>query len=561
MPRPMPRDAPVMRAVRPLKSMLMVMAAMFTSRAVLSSLINRLRAWHLSLACTAMSDWTPEVEELRRREAMAEHMGGAEKVARQHSRGKMDARARLAALVDPGSLREIGKIAGRATYDADGALLDLAASNFIFGRANINGRPVVASADDFTVRGGAADAALHRKFVQCEAMAHEMQLPLIRMIDGTGGGGSVKTLEDMGYTYIPHVPGWDHIITNLDTVPVVALSLGPTAGLGAARVVASHYSVMVRGLSQLFAAGPAVAAAIGDTLDREELGGVEVHARNGVVDDEVASEAEAFAAARRFLSYLPSSVHGLAERATPTDRVDRRDQSLLSAVPRDAKQVYSMRRILDGVVDKGSLFEMGSRWGRAAITAFARLDGWPVAVLASDPSFLGGSWDAKTSEKAERFVKLADQFRLPIVHLVDNPGFMIGGEAERAGTIRYGVNAMNAIYRAQVPLASMVIRRAYGIAGSAMSNAERFQYRFAWPSGDWGSLPIEGGVEVAYKSELEAAADPAAHLAAIRERLNRVRSPFRTAEKFGVEDIIDPRDTRPLLCEFAELAWAKLGVR
>jgi propionyl-CoA carboxylase beta chain len=508
-----------------------------------------------------MSDWTSEVEELRRREAMAEHMGGAEKVARQHSRGKMDARARLAALVDPGSLREIGKIAGRATYDADGALLDLAASNFIFGRANINGRPVVASADDFTVRGGAADAALHRKFIQCEAMAHEMQLPLIRMIDGTGGGGSVKTLEETGYTYIPHVPGWDHIITNLDTVPVVALSLGPTAGLGAARVVASHYSVMVRGLSQLFAAGPAVAAAIGDTLDREELGGVDVHARNGVVDDEVASEADAFAAARRFLSYLPNSIHSLAARTTPTDRVDRRDQSLLSAVPRDAKQVYSMRRILDGVVDKGSLFEMGSRWGRAAITAFARLDGWPVAVLASDPSFLGGSWDARTSEKAERFVKLADQFRLPIVHLVDNPGFMIGGEAERAGTIRYGVNAMNAIYRATVPFASVVIRRAYGIAGSAMSNAERFQYRFAWPSGDWGSLPIEGGVEVAYKSELEAAADPAAHLEAIRERLNRVRSPFRTAEKFGVEDIIDPRDTRPLLCEFAELAWAKLGAR
>ncbi|MBX9885845.1 MAG: methylmalonyl-CoA carboxyltransferase, partial [Novosphingobium sp.] len=128
-----------------------------------------------------------------------------------------------------------------------------------------------------------------------------------------------------------------------------------------------------------------------------------------------------------------------------------------------------------------------------------------------------------------------------------------------SGTIRYGVQAMNAIYRAQVPLASVIVRRAYGIAGSAMSNAEAFQYRFAWPSGDWGSLPIEGGIEVAYKAELEQAADPAAHLAAIRERLNKVRSPFRTAEHFGVEDIIDPRDTRPLLCEFAELAWAKLG--
>ncbi|MBE1527402.1 propionyl-CoA carboxylase beta chain [Sphingopyxis sp. OAS728] len=505
--------------------------------------------------------WNKEVGELGQRRAMAEKMGGEEKVARQHGRGKMDARARLAGIVDAGSFREIGKIAGRGRYGADGELEDLAASNFIFGRANIDGRPVVASADDFTVRGGAADAALHRKFVQCEAMAHEYRLPLIRMIDGTGGGGSVKTLEDMGYTYIPHVPGWDEIIANLDTVPVVALALGPTAGLGAARVVASHYSVMVRGLSQLFAAGPAVAAAIGDTLDREELGGVDVHTRNGVVDDEVASEAEAFAAARRFLSYLPSSIHDRALRTECDDPVGRRDETLLSVVPREAKQVYSMRRIANAVFDQGSFFEMGARWGRAVITAFARLDGYPVAVLASDPSYLGGSWDAKTSEKAERFVKMADQFRLPIVHLVDNPGFMIGGEAERTGTIRYGVQAMNAIYRATVPLASVVVRRAYGIAGSAMSNAERFQYRFAWPSGDWGSLPIEGGVEVAYKSELEAAEDPVAHLEAIRERLNRVRSPFRTAEKFGVEDIIDPRDTRPLLCEFADLAWRVLNSR
>jgi propionyl-CoA carboxylase beta chain len=506
-----------------------------------------------------MSDWTPEIEELRCRKDMALKMGGAEKVARQHERGKMDARARLAALVDAGSFREIGQIAGRGRYAEDGSFEDLAASNFIFGRADIDGRPVVASADDFTVRGGAADAALHRKFVQCEAMAHEYRLPLIRMIDGTGGGGSVKTIEDMGYTYVPHVPGWDHVVTNLETVPVVALALGPTAGLGAARAVASHYSIMVRGLSQLFAAGPAVAAAIGETIGREELGGSDVHTRNGVVDEEVASEAEAFAVARRFLSYLPSSIDMLAGRTPPTDRTDRREEALLSIVPRDAKQVYSMRQILGAVVDAGTLFEMGARWGRAAITAFARLDGWPVAVLASDPSYLGGSWDAKTSEKVARFVRLADQFRLPIVHLVDNPGFMIGGEAERTGTIRYGVDAMNAIYKARVPLASVIIRRAYGIAGSAMSNAERFQYRFAWPSGDWGSLPIEGGVEVAYKSELEAAEDPAAHLAAIRDRLNRVRSPFRTAERFAVEDIIDPRDTRPLLCEFADLAWRRLG--
>ncbi len=503
--------------------------------------------------------WKPEVEELRRRRKLAEQMGGPEKVARQHGRGKLDARARIKGLVDPGSFREVGKIAGKGHYGPDGELLDLSPSNLVFGRANIEGRPVVASADDFTVRGGAADAAIHRKFVQCEQMASTLKIPLIRMIDGTGGGGSVKTLEEIGATYVPATPGWGEIVKNLETVPVVALALGPTAGLGAARVVASHYSIMVKGLSQLFAAGPAVVEAIGEASDKESLGGSIIHTRNGVVDEEVASEAEAFATARRFLSYLPSHVGQHAPRTMNTDPVDRKEQSLISLVPREAKQVYSMRKLLDAAFDKGSVFEMGRMWGRAAITAFARLDGWPVAVVASDPSFLGGSWEAKTSEKVERFIKLADQFRLPVVHLVDNPGFMIGLAAESSGTIRYGVNAMNAIYKATVPLCCVVIRRAYGIAGSAMSNAEAFQYRFAWPSGDWGSLPIEGGIEVAYKSEIEAAEDPQAHLEAIRERLNRVRSPFRTAEKFGIEDIIDPRETRPLLCEFADLAWKALG--
>ena len=515
--------------------------------------------------------WAKELEELRKREALAEKMGGEDKVARQHGRGKMDARARLAALTDPGSFREIGKIAGKGHYDENGDLTGVTPAPFLFGKATVNGRPVVATADDFTIRGGAADAGISRKMVQAEKMAHELRLPIIRMIDGTGGGGSVKTLEQIGATYIPAVPGWGDVVENLDSVPVVALALGPTAGLGAARTVASHYSIMVRGLSQIFAAGPAVVDGLGEAYKgtsgsheeaKENLGGSDIHSRNGVVDDEVASEAEAFARARHFLSFMPEHVGQLARRATPTDPVNRREEELLSLVPHDDKQVYSMRRCLEMVLDSGTVFEIGRNWGRAAITALARLDGYPVAVVASDPSYLGGSWEAKTSEKVERFVKLADQFRLPIVHLVDNPGFMIGREAEVAGTIRYGVQAMNAIYKATVPLASVVLRRAYGIAGSAMSNAERYQYRFCWPSGDWGSLPIAGGLEVAYKSELEASAknggDPQAELEAIRERLNKVTSPFRSAERFNVEDIIDPRDTRPLLCEFAGLAWRRL---
>lgn len=497
--------------------------------------------------------WEKELEELRQRQVWAEQMGGADKLERQKQRGKLNARQRLDAILDPGSFREIGKISGKGRYDKDGNLLSSAPSNFIFGKGLINNRPIVASADDFTVRGGAADAAIHRKFVLAEQMAHELKMPMLRMIDGTGGGGSVKTLEDMGFTYVPFVPGWDHVVKNLDTVPVVALALGPTAGLGAARVAASHYSVMVKGLSQIFAAGPQVVAAIGEKHTKDSLGGVDIHTKNGVVDDMADSEEDAFARARAFLSFLPDYAGGPLTRVDYGDPVTRRDDALLSIVPRDKRQAYNMRRVIEMVVDKGSSFEIGRRWGRGCITTLARLDGWPVAVLAGNPMAMGGSWDADTAEKAERFVALAEQFRLPVVHLVDNPGFAIGLAAEKAGTIRRGVSVMNAIYRATVPWATVIIRKAYGIAGAAMSNYSRFQYRYAWPSGDWGSLPIDGGVEVAYRAELESSDDPATKLAEIKARLNNVTSPFRTAEKFFVEDIIDPRDTRPLLCEFAQL--------
>lgn len=501
--------------------------------------------------------WEREIEELRRREALAERMGGKEKLERQRARGKLNARERIDALVDPGSFREIGKTAGKARYGADGALEDLAPSNFIFGRARIDGRAVVATADDFTVRGGASDAAIHRKFAQAEQMAHELGMPLIRMVDGTGGGGSVKSQDELGFAYVPFLPGWEHVVRNLDRVPVAALALGPCAGLGAARVVASHYCVMVRGLSQVFTAGPKVAEAIGEAArDNEALGGADIHTRNGVVDDDASSEAEAFARVRAFLSYLPSHA-GLKPARMPTsDPPDRRDGSLVSIVPRNPREAYSMRRIVSAIADEGSVFEMGARWGRAVITAFARFDGWPVAILASDPTFLGGSWTADAADKARRFIALSELFSLPLLHLVDNPGFMIGLEAEKAATIRRGVDALNAVYRARGPWCTVIIRKAYGVAGAAMSDHTRFQYRFAWPSGDWGSLPAEGGVEVAYKSELAASADPAGDLARIKARLAGLASPFRTAERFLIEDIIDPRDTRALVCEFAGTAFA-----
>jgi propionyl-CoA carboxylase beta chain len=358
----------------------------------------------------------------------------------------------------------------------------------------------------------------------------------------------------MGHTYVPELPGWEVMVDNLSCVPVVSLGLGAVAGLGAGRMVMSHYSLLVERQAQMFVAGPPVVAAVGEKRTKEELGGASIHAANGAVDDVAASEEEAFARLRRFLSYLPSSVDELPARAESTDAVGRREDWLVDAVPRDPRRLYPTRPIVEAVVDKGSFFEIGRAWGTAIVTGFARLDGWPVAVLASDPMALGGLWSAATARKVERFVDLADTFHLPVVHLVDNPGFMIGRRAEEEATIRWGSRALTAIYQATVPWCAVILRKAYGMAGSAHANTSRYRWRLAWPSGDWGSLPIAGGLEAAYRSELEAAEDPKAHLEAIRGRLDRVRSPFRTAERFGIEEIIDPRDTRAQLCEFAALA-------
>jgi acetyl-CoA carboxylase carboxyltransferase component len=498
--------------------------------------------------------WQPEIDELRKREALAKKMGGPEKVKRQHDGGKLTVRERIEKLLDAGSFREIGAIAGKAEYNADGSLKDFSPSNFVCGRGRINDRPVVVGGDDFTVRGGAADASIWEKQVISEQMAGDVRIPIVRLVDGTGGGGSVKTYEMTGRTYVPRNPAWEHVVRNLSLVPTVALGLGSVAGLGAARLVTSHYSLMVKNVSQMFAAGPPVVKRLGEDVTKEELGGTQIHARNGSVDDEVESEEEAFERTRQFLSYMPNSVYDLPPRGPVTDDPNRREEKLLSLVPRERRRVYKMRDIIKLTVDKGSFFEIGKLYGRSIVTGLARLDGWPVAIMGGDPFFYGAAWTAETAHKVTRFVDMAETFHLPVVHFVDCPGFVIGVEAETAATIRHGARAMAAVYQAQAPWCSIIVRKVFGVAGAAHQNWNKFNFRYAWPSGDWGSLPLEGGIEAAYKSDLAASDDPEKLLADITERMNKVRSPFRTAETFGVEEIIDPRDTRQLLCEFANLA-------
>ena len=498
--------------------------------------------------------WKDEIEHLRKRQALAKGMGGPEKLQRQKDSGRLNVRERIDLLLDPGSFRELGSITGTAFHDDDGALSGFMPANCIFGRGEISGRKIVVVADDFTVRGGAADAAIMEKQIEAEKMAGELGLPLVRLIEGTGGGGSVKMILDMGASYVPFNPGWDQVALNLTRVPVVSLALGPVAGLGAARAVSSHYCAMVQGLSQMFIAGPPVVAGIGEHVTKEELGGSDIQLAAGAADDAFASEADAINAAKWFLSYLPNRAGEPPARIETQDDPHRTDERLRDIVPRDKRYSYDMRAILQSVTDQGSLFEMGQHFGASVITAFARLDGWPVAILASNPSVYGGGWTAESAQKTIRFIDLAETFRLPVVHFVDVPGFIIGQRAERAGTIRHGARALSAIYQASVPWCTMLIRKAYGVAGAAMMNHTRFRYRYAWPSGDWGSLPLEGGVEAAFKAQLEKADDPEAMKAELSKAMKNLSSPFKTAERYWIEEIIDPAETRGLLTEFANIA-------
>ncbi len=504
--------------------------------------------------------WKPELEELARRAELAKAMGGEERVARAREAGRLTVRERIERLLDPGSFHETGVLAGRAEYDEAGNLKAFTPSNFVCGRGRIDGRPVVVGGDDFTVRGGAADGAIGNKMGWAEKAARDLRLPLVRLVDGTGGGGSVKTNATLRRSYVPYIPDWDVSVELLSMVPVASAALGPVAGLGAARVAASHFSVMARGTAQVFVAGPPVVRrALGREVTKDELGGAHIHARgSGAVDNEASDEDDALAQIRRFLSYLPNSVWEMPPRLAPGDDPERREEALLQAIPRERRKQHDVRRTVALVLDEGSVFEIGRYYGRSLMTALARLDGIPVGVLANDPRQRGGAMDADASQKMVRFVDLCDTFQSSCGELRRQPGLRDRrrGRAPRHDPPRRA--RAHSRLPGDVPWCSILMRRVFGVAGAGHGAHHRLNLRYAWPSAEWGSLPIEGGVEAAYRRQIEAAEDPDALRAELEAKLSSLRSPLLTAEAFGVEEIVDPRDTRPLLVEWARRAYELL---
>jgi len=506
-------------------------------------------------------DREARIEELRRRRAFALEMGGEANVARQHSGGRLTVRERIERLCDAGSFREIGTLAGTGEYDDEHRLRRVTPAPYVAGTARIDGRPVAIGGEDFTVRGGTSFGAQRRKGGQggyVEDLAHHYRMPLVNLIDGAGG--TVTSARRRGFVVFPGVDGFERSVELLGEVPVVSAVLGTAAGGPAGRAILSHFSVMVRGSSQIFAAGPPVVKrSLGQTIDKEALGGAAVAVeKGGAVHNAANSEDEAFVQVRRFLSFMPRNVWELPPLAAAGDPTDRCEQALLDIVPEQRTRPYDMRALLAMVVDRDSGFEIRPRYGRAVITSLARLGGRPVGIVANDPKVYGGAMDAAAARKQIHFMELCDTFHLPIVFFVDVPGFMVGLKAEAEGTLREGMRAVYTAGQLSVPTLTLVIRKCYGMAGMATCNKRDIDLKIAWPSGEWGSLPLEGGVAAAFRREIEAAPDPRAREAEIEAELRAYASPFRSAEALAVEEIIDPRETRPLLCEYVALAEGRL---
>ena len=499
--------------------------------------------------------WEPEIEELNRRKKFAEQMGGQVGIEVQHKRGKLTIRERIDLFTDKGSFQEIGQLAGAAEYDGE-KLVDVRPSNRVVGLCSLNGRKVVLNGGDFTVRGGAADASIGNKAGHAQKMAGDWRLPYVRLLYSTGG--SVKTFEQIGRTYLPTNPVTPGIENLLCQVPVVAAALGSVAGLPAVDACLAHFNLMVKGISQVFPGGPPVVkAALGIDITKEDLGDERSQVyESGVIDNLVDTEEEAFDTIKRFLSYMPDNVWQMPPRVENGDDPNRKEEQLISIIPREKRRPYDPYAILDAVLDKDSFFEITPFYGRSRILGLARLDGYPVGVMINNPNHLGGSMDVAAGTKAIRFLQLCDTFHLPMIYFADEPGFMSSPDQQSQGILRAGAKILCTTYRTKMPWITIIIRQLYGVAGQCHDRVGGMFKRVAWPSAHWGSMHISGGVSAAYRRVIAESDDPAAEQKKIEARLDALASPFLTAEAFNIEEIMDPRDTRPMVCQFVEMAQA-----
>jgi acetyl-CoA carboxylase carboxyltransferase component len=492
-----------------------------------------------------------KVEELEHRRAQARKMGGEARLARQKERGKLDARARLDLLLDPGTFREIGLLATHlgktdSPTPADGV---------VCGTGFVEARPVCVASYDFTVLGGSIGPVGERKVARLRELALRERIPMIWLIDSAGARLSadpeeaawITSFADTGYLFREQV-----VMSGV--VPLVAAMVGPGAAGTAYIPGLADFVPMVRGTSSIAIGGPyLVKSVVGEDVTEEALGGSKVHTEvSGVADLETANDAECLAAVRDYLSYFPSRAGEKPPRRACGDPADRREEALLEMVPENPRQAYDVHKVIAAIADGGRLFEIKPRWARNIVTGLARIDGWPVGIVANNPMQAGGVLDVNAADKAARFVNLCDAFEIPLVFLQDVPGFMVGSKVEQQGIIRHGAKMLYAVASATVPKLTVVLRKAYG-AGYYVMNGRAYEpdLLVAWPGAEISVMGAEGMVAIAANKETDE----------VKKQLAEGIKPHidiqRTAALGYVDDVIDPRETRPLLAHYLTVCQAK----
>lgn len=497
---------------------------------------------------------------------------------RQRASGKLLARDRISLFLLADSFREVGAVSGTTSWKLSPSnalsekVTDFVPSNnpqgfgLVACTGSQQGRRVYITADDFAIRAGHADGSSHLKTLYGEETALKLKIPVVKFVDGSSGGGSVTTIKTQGWSYLPPLTSFPAVMKQLNAgIPNLGAVLGPAIGLGAARVTSCHFSVMAADVGSLFNAGPDVVAkaTFEEGLTLQDLGGPEVHCRNGTIDNLAPNEAAAFEQIKTVLGFLPDCGDlqhpPVLASDWSGDDPGRETVNLRTIIPRKQGRMYNPYTIITSTVDATSWFEIGGLWGTTAITGLARLSGNPVGIISNNcESSTGGALDPSGSQKITRLLKFCDVFNLPIVQFVDIPGYAIGTQAERTATMKWGVELAKAYYTTTVPIFSVVTRRCYGIAGGVMIDSRSPRSLVAWPSGEWGSLPLEGGISVAHRAELSAIAKSQGKEAAeikykqLDAEYRRLMNPVRAANAFGVEQIIDPKDTRSVLCEWVK---------
>jgi acetyl-CoA carboxylase carboxyltransferase component len=498
----------------------------------------------------------PLAEDLRARREQIRQGGGEQKMAAQHAQQKLTARERLDLLIDHGTFVELG-IHGRphsSQRAMDGR--SAPADGVITGYGKVDGRFVAVAAYDFTVMAGSMGMTGELKVSRLRELALTKRIPLIWLLDSAGA----RIQEAVGSLFA----GTGHLfreeVVMSGVVPQVAALMGPCAAGTAYIPGLADFVPMVKGRGSMALAGPhLVRAAVGEEVTQEELGGSRVHCRkSGVGDLEVADDAECIEQIKQYLSFFPQHCEQAPPTAPTLDPVDRADEGLLDILPESNRQPYDMYEVIRRIVDDAVYFDLKPQFAKTIITCLARFGGRPTGIVANQPKHLGGILDNDSADKAARFINLCNAYGLPLVYLMDVPGFMVGTKVEAAGIIRHGAKMLYATANATVPKITVVLRKAYGAGYYVMcGRAYEPDLIVAWPSAEISVMGAEGAVEIIFRKQVEEAEDPAAKRQELIDQLRSTIDVYVAAGNDMIDDVIDPRETRLTICRALEVSAGK----